>query len=153
MDFSFSSSERWRRDLIFLKMDPRFLIVDSGLELALRPSSSAPYATFSLSVEAASLRSGLPVAGFTVFVGSGTLAAVAGSGTGTGFVAVGGTETIGIGSGVVAVGLGGAVSFAVGETTLGSDSTGISDGRPSTGGVETAFLPSAAAGRSEGNFP
>jgi len=120
-------------------MDPRFflvLIVEPGVELALRPSSSAPYATFSLSVEEASLGSGAGVAGLvssTAFVGSGTLAAVVGSGPGAGLVVVGGIETISVGSGAVAVGLGGAVSFAVGETTLCSDDTGNSDGRPSTG--------------------
>jgi len=125
--------------LILVKKVPRFflvLIVEPGDELGLRPSSSAPYLNFSLSVEAASLDSGTGAAGLvssTAFVGSGTLAAVAGSGTRAVLVVVGGTETISAGSGVVAVGLGGAVSIAVGETTLPSDATGNIDGRPSTG--------------------
>ena len=67
-------------------MDPRFfldLAVEPAVELALRPSSSAPYVTFSLIVDAASLVSAAWLAGLvssTVFVGSGTLAAGVGSG-------------------------------------------------------------------------
>jgi hypothetical protein len=122
-------------------MDPRFfldLTVEPGVELALRPSSSAPYETFSLSVEPASLVSGAWLAGLissTILVGSGTLAADVGSGAGGALVVVRVAETAGVGPGLVAAGLRGAVSGAVGagETTLRSVSTGNSEGKPSTG--------------------
>jgi hypothetical protein len=106
-------------------MDPRFfLIVEPAVELALRPSSSAPY---TLSVEAASLGLGEWAAG----LGAGVVAVVA----------------------AVAAGSGRVVSVAVGKTSLLSDPAGNSEGRPSAGRGETAFVPSAAAGRSEGRFP
>lgn len=123
-------------------MDPRFFLdlrVEPAVELSFRPSSSAPYATFSLSVEAASLVSGAWLAGLvgsTVFVGSAALVAGVGSGAGGTLVVVGGAETVGVGPGLVAAGLRGAVSGAVeaaGETTLRSFSTGNSEGKPSTG--------------------
>lgn len=137
-------------------MVPRFffLRVEPGVELALRPYSSAPYVPFSLSVEAPSLVSGSWVVSSTALVGSGTLAAGEGSGAGAVLVVTGGVETVGVGSGIAAAGLGGAVSVTVeAETTPSSDATGNNEGRPSTGRGETASLPSDAAGRSEGSFP
>ena len=123
-------------------MDPRFFLdlrVDPGVELALRPSSSAPYTTFSLSVEAASLVSGAWLAGLvssTVFVGSGALAAGVGLGAGGTLVVVGGAGTVGVGAGLVVADLTGAVAGAVGaagETTPRSVSAGNSEGRPVIG--------------------
>jgi len=130
-------------------MDPRFfldLTVDPAVELALRPSSSAPNETFVLSVEAASLVSGAWLARLvssTVFVGdtwgSDTWGAGVGLGAGGTVVVVGGAEAAGVGPGLAAVaglGLRRAVAGAVGtagETTLRSVSTGNSEGRPSIG--------------------
>ncbi len=117
-------------------MDPRFFLdlrVEPAVELALRPSSSAPYAAFSLSVEAASLVSGAWLAGLvssTVFVGFGTLAAGVGSGAGGTLLGVGGAAL------EAAAGLRGALAGAVGaveETTLRSVSAGNSEGRPPIG--------------------
>ena len=117
-------------------MDSRFFLVLTvePAELALRPSSSAPYTAFSLRVEPAAFGSTAWVVGLvssTIFVGSGTL-------------------VVGVGAGAEAtlVDLRGAVFEAV-----RSDATGSREGSPSTSRVETAFLPSAAAGRSEGSFP
>lgn len=70
---------------------------------------------------------------------------------------VGGGETVSVGTGLAAVaGLRGGLTGAVGaegETTLCSVSTGNSEGMSFIGSVGAAFLPSAAAGKSEGSFP
>ena len=70
---------------------------------------------------------------------------------------VGGGEMVTVGTGLAAAtGLGGGLTGTVGaagETTLCSVSTGNSEGMSLIGSVEAAFLPSAAAGKSEGSFP
>lgn len=123
-------------------MDPRFFLdlrVEPAVELALRPSSSAPCAPFSLSVEAASLVSGAWLAGLvssTVFAGFGTLAAGVYSGAGGTLVVVGGAGAVDVGPSLEAAGLRGALAGGVGvvgETTLCSVSADISEGKPPMG--------------------